>query len=97
MVDVAHSLNGVRVRLTEERWRHIRDRHPEIDDHGQVLDTIRSPDIVQAGDFGAHLAIRKLDRNYLIVVYRELSATDGFVITAYMAERLRERATLWTR
>jgi hypothetical protein len=97
LIRVAVSINGVPIRLPEERWRHIRERHPEIEHQEQVLEAIMSPDLVQRGDFGALLAIRKQNNFYLVVAYREVTSSDGFVITAYLAERLRERTVLWTR
>lgn len=31
LIDIATSVNGVPIRLTEERWSHITAGHPEID------------------------------------------------------------------
>jgi hypothetical protein len=62
-----------------------------------VLLAIYSPDLVQQGDFGTLMAIRSLGSIYLVVVYREISGNDGFVITAYLSERIRGRTTLWSR
>ena len=93
----ATSLNGVAIRLTDERWRHIREGHPEITRYEEILQNIQSPDLVQEGDFGAYLAVRRLDRYYLVVVYREVANHDGFVITAYITERLGRRRSIWTR
>ena len=97
MARIAFSINGVPVRLTEQRWRHIRERHPEIEQPQWVLEAIASPDLVRRGDFGALLGILKLDNLYVVAVYREVTSTDGFVITAYLAERLRGREIIWSR
>lgn len=94
---VAISTNGVPVRLTRESWRHIREGHPEINEPEEVLQAVRSPDVVQRGEFGARLAVRRLDGNHLIVVYREVTNDDGFVITAYLAQRLKRGPILWSR
>jgi hypothetical protein len=41
---------GRTVELTEERWRHIVERHPEIESHGDVvLRTVQKPDCQIAG------------------------------------------------
>jgi hypothetical protein len=96
-VSTTFSIGGVPIRLPEERWRHIREKHPEIEYQEQVLQAVSSPDLIQSGDSGALMAIRRLDTIYLVVIYREVTTTDGFVITAYLAERLRGRATLWSR
>jgi hypothetical protein len=98
------SRNRVAVRLTEERWQHITRRHPEMAKwREQVLDTVAQPDCVQAGDYGALLAVRwyaatPVGAKYLVVVYREVSAEDGFVLTAYFTGNpSAQRTTLWKR
>lgn len=101
---VARSRNGVPVRLTEERWRHIVARHPEMEgERERVLETLAEPDMVQKGDFGELLAIRlypetTLGEKYVVAVYREVSVEDGFVMTAYLTRRpSSRRETLWSR
>ncbi len=43
---IVRSRNGVPIRLTEERWRHIVVRHPEMDDLREaVLETLAGPDM----------------------------------------------------
>ncbi|HEY3866046.1 MAG TPA: hypothetical protein VGL54_08185 [Solirubrobacteraceae bacterium] len=42
--------SGRTVELTEERWRHIVERHPEIETHGEVmLRAVQKPDRQIAG------------------------------------------------
>ena len=95
---LALSVNGVPIRLPPERWQHISEGHPDLaDKQGDVVETIRSPDLVQKGDFDTLLAAKKHDGVYLVVVYRELSASDGFVVTAYRTRRLRQRDVVWRR
>lgn len=95
-MQLSFSINGVPVRLTPERWKHISLRHPELKDKEQeVLRTIASPSLVQKGDVGTLMAVRKTNDKYLVVVYKELSETDGFVITAYYTKVLRRRLVLW--
>jgi hypothetical protein len=98
------SVGGVAIRLTDERWKHITARHPEL--RGQerkVLETIRRPDEVLRGDFGENLAVRFYRRTpvtskHLVVPYKEITETDGFVLTAYFAARVPEwREQLWKR
>jgi hypothetical protein len=99
---IVRSRNNVPVRLTTERWDHIVGQHPEMTtQRDRVLETITDPELVQRGDFGELLAVRlyprtPLTRKYLIVVYRETAADDGFVLTAYLARRpATRRETLW--
>jgi len=83
---IVYSRNGVPIRLTEERWHHITQRHPEINgQQEQVLDTLREPDMIQQGDFGELLAIRyyastSLTGKFVVVAYREIDPQDGFVM-----------------
>ena len=53
---------------------------------------IEEPDLVLSGYRGSLKAVKGYGRNrYLIVVYRELTGDDGFVITAYFASRINRR------
>ena len=69
----------------------------------QVLQTIEDPDRIQEGDYGELIAVRlypetPLTRKHDVVPFRELSRTDGFVLTAYLATRVSERTrTTWKR
>lgn len=98
------SHNGVPVRLTTERWEHITGQHPELATiREKVLETVGTPDMIQAGDYGELLAVRHysttpLTSKYLIVAYREIAADDGFILTAYLARRPSARRELiWKR
>jgi hypothetical protein len=104
MTDTAISRNGITIRLTDERWSHIAQRHPEMADQlERVLETLTEPDMIQEGDFGELLAIRfysqtPLTSKHLVVAYREVSPDDGFILTAYFTSRpSARRVTIWTQ
>ena len=104
MNELIKSVDGVPIRLNAERWMHITMGHPELADYYvDVRQTLEMPDAVYLGSRGEFLAARILpDSNgkNLIVVYREVSTEDGFVITAYMSSKLHElqkRAIVWQR
>lgn len=69
----------------------------------RVLETISNPDVIQERDYGERVAARFYDstpltHKHLVVVYRERSDRDGFVVTAYFARRLSAgRRVLWKR
>ena len=101
---VVYSRNNVPIRLTAERWEHIAARHPEMaSQRDRVLETVGDPDLLQSGDREEVLAIRwygqtPLTSKHLVVVYREIDATDGFVLTAYLTSRPSQRRTTpWKR
>ncbi len=96
-MEVVHSVNGVPIRLTPERWMHIVEARDELagcmDD---VLATVEAPDWVTRGYQGAFVAWRGWGRNrYLAVVYREINRDDGFVITAFPTFKPRRKNTRW--
>jgi len=101
---VAKSVNGVLIRITEERLNHIYAGHPEMEGcENWILETIENPDFILEGDYGALLAVRRYERTpvskdkYLVVVYKE-SSDDGFLITAYFTRRYAKwRKVLWQR
>lgn len=97
MITTSH--NNIPIRLPDERWAHIVERHTTLADQQQlVLDTISNPTRIISGNDGALLALRELEPGrWLIVVYRE-DQKDGFVITAFPTRRinsLNRRQQLW--
>lgn len=69
--------------------------------YSEVLETIEDPDAVYEGNSGELLAVKdvQIDK-YIVVVYKEVSEKDGFVITAFLSSRkkqLERRTKLWQR
>ena len=101
MNNVAVSKHGVPIRLPDERWSHIENEHDDLvglrDD---VLHTVAEPDRILTGGEGELLAVREIEQGkWLVVVYKELSVSDGFVITAYLtrrAKQLERRMVIWS-
>ena len=96
----AKSVNGVMIRLPEERWQHITEEHTEMTDYlDETLKTIQKPLAVFEGNAGELLAAREIEAGkYVIVAYREISAEDGFIITAFLTRRwnqIERRKKLW--
>jgi len=103
---VVRSVNRVPIRLTEERWRHIVARHPEIEPYrDQVLEAVEDPDFVAKGLHGELKAARlfielPMGPRYFVVVYREVGAGDGFIITARLGSgvsNLIKGGVIWRR
>ncbi len=98
-MDVAYSVNGVPIRLTEERWLHIVNNRDELAGYyDDCLRVIEEPDLVLSGTRGSLKAVKGYGRGrYLVVIYREVSDDDGFVITAYFVRRIDRRKLVWRR
>ena len=103
-MEVVSSKNGVPIRITEERWAHIVERHLSLaGTKPLVIETLEDPQVIQRGDTDELLAARlypdtPLGEKWMVVAYRETSPEDGFIITAYLARRLsRTKEELWRR
>ena len=95
MLQVVTSVNGVPIRLTEERWSHILEQHPELEGYQPlILTTVENPEQVLDGGNGQLIAVRSIaSGKWLLVVYREIEnqgvIDDGFIVTAFFNKRLR--------
>jgi hypothetical protein len=98
-VDTALSVEGVPIRLTAERWFHVVENHDDLAGYyDDVLETIENPDFILRGYSDSLIAARGHGRKrYLMVVYRQLSADDGFVITAYFTTKVDRKKAIWKR
>jgi hypothetical protein len=99
MSEIALSKNGVPIRLNEERWVHIIENHEDIAGYmDDVLETIENPDYIIKGYRDALIALKRFSqRKFLAVVYKEIKATDGFIITAYFSSKIKinREVVLW--
>ncbi|MEO5673792.1 MAG: PBECR2 nuclease fold domain-containing protein [Chitinophagales bacterium] len=96
------SKNGVRIRLTDERWMHITTGHPDVADYlFEILATIENPDVIYEGNENGLIAAKsfpELSDKFVVIVYLEVSADDGFVITAFVSNKSQEfekKKVLW--
>lgn len=92
---------GRLIRLTEERWAHIRE-HPEmVGMKKTVAETLAAPQIVvrSPADPKAHLYHRyyvgtPVGGKFLCVVVK-IQEDDAFVLTAYLTNKVRRGVVLW--
>jgi hypothetical protein len=98
-VEIAYSVNGVPIRLTEERWEHIVSNKPYMESYYErLLDAIEKPTCVLRGYAGSLVAILSVGRQrYLHVVYKEVSREDGFIITAFIAQKYNRKLIVWSQ
>jgi hypothetical protein len=102
VLPTAKSVNGVAIRLTGERWLHITEEHSEMAGYfSDVLEVLEQPEALFGGAGGELLAVREIEPGkYLVVVYKEQTPDDGFVVTAFLTRRFRQlerRERLWPR
>jgi len=96
------SKTGVPIRFPEERWFHITEEHSEMAGYYfDVLETVEEPEAIYEGKMGEFIAVRDIEEGkYIVVVYKELSKEDGFVITAFLTrqrKQLEKRRNIWKR
>jgi hypothetical protein len=100
MIDRVILKSGVDIRLTDERWAHITEEHCELAGlRAEILETIYQPERILLGGDGELIAVREREEGkHLVVVYREGTNGDGFVITAFLTRRARsllKRRQVW--
>lgn len=98
---VVYSKNNVLIRLTDERWIHIVENHDDLAKRAsEVLNIVEDPDIIVKGVEDELLAARKIKRKWLIVVYKEMSKEDGFIITAFETSKIQyivKKEVVWKK
>lgn len=98
-------LEGV-VELTEERSRHIAERHPDLlpEHRTKIAETLEVPDQVRRSSrfgnarlFSRWYADVRSGKHVVVVVVSEQSQKRHWVITAYMARKLAQGEVEWKR
>lgn len=99
ILEVLYSVSGVPIRLTEERWDHIVNEHLYMTSYYEaMLEALEDPEYILRGHGRTFFAVETLGRRkYLYVLYKEVSRTDGFIITAYTDTRLDKSKIVWRR
>ncbi len=99
-MDKVNSVNGVPIRFTKERWFHITEGHPEMAGHFyEILGAVEEPEGVYEGEEGEFLALKEMEKGkYIVVVYKEVSQEDGFIITSFLTKKedtIKRRDKIW--
>lgn len=100
-MEIAKSINNIPIRLTNERWIHIVENHDDLAGYfDDVLLTVEAPDYIIKGYQEASIALKQREEGkFLAVVYKEISRSDGFIITAYLTSKIKleREVILWQR
>jgi len=96
-VEIASSIKGVPIRLTDERWAHIIGNHDDLTDRAdEVLDAVAHPAWVTRGYGGTLIAWKPFGHGrFMSVVYKELGVSDGFIVTAFFTTKARKENKVW--
>lgn len=82
---------GRKIRLTQKRWKHIREEHPEIVDQEYIIKALQMPNKILASDkddsVGWYFLYNKQRKEYLKVSVKYLNGS-GFIITAHHTSKL---------
>jgi hypothetical protein len=85
------AFDGKKVVLSQERWRHIILRHPELKSASElILEVVAHPDELYIDPTGAFHALKRVNglSDFLVVIY---SVNDeGYIRTAYYTSNMRK-------
>ena len=95
-MEIAYSVNGVPIRLTEERWHHIIEGHLDLINYKEdLLEVIEQPEFIYRGRRGSLIATRSYGRRGVLRVYYKEQSSDGFIITARFSDTQPKEVRIW--
>lgn len=98
ILDIVESIDGVPIRLTDERWEHICLHADMSGFYEAVLEAVNYPEFILRGQRGVKIAVLNVGkRKWLHVMYRELSKKDGFIIAAFIDDDYDREIIIWRR
>ena len=87
--------SGKRIHLSQERWTHIRKKHPEVENAEELEETIKEPDKItfpkldeKAGFYYKYFKHRPSSYKYLLVLVKYLNG-EGYIVTAYYEDKIK--------
>jgi len=94
------SVTGKDIRTTNGYWRLISEgKHPIIKKYeSEVIETLGSPDEIRKSkkDASVYLYYKKYSRWFICVLVRYLNG-DGYIITAYVADKVKKGDVVWKK
>ena len=88
---------GIVVRTTQDYWNLIQLKHPEvIGKLALIKNTLKMPDLITRSkvDKNVCLFYKKLNGYWLCIVTKN-NVLDGFIITAYITDKIKEGEKIW--
>lgn len=94
---------GIIVRITEEYWKLIIEfKHPIIKRYErEVKETLEEPDEIRESKKDAKVMLyyrqyKNLENRYICVLIKQLN-DEGFVVTAYLADKIKRGNVIWQK
>ena len=91
---------GFTVRTSESYWQRLIVKHPDLEELEELATlALASPDEIRRSsrDVGVLLFYRqRQEKRWVVAVARRLNG-DGFLITAYQTDGIKEGETLWLK
>lgn len=92
---------GVTIRTTKEYWqRIITIKHPSIAKYEtKVKEALKDPDEVRRStkDLRVHLYYKSIGKVSVCVVADHMDKKNGYMITAYLTDRIKEGETVYVK
>ncbi len=88
---------GLNIRATQSYWNLIQIKHPEISDKLLLIkQCLKMPDLISRSkiDKSVLLFYKKINGYWLCVVTKN-AILDGFIITAYITDKIKEGEIIW--
>lgn len=84
---------NITIRLTEERWNHIVEAHPELKKFkGYIITTVKTPDSLFFNEFtGQYIFIKEFVKFITenLIAYVQKEDDEGFVVTSHPISKKR--------
>lgn len=97
--EVKTPLNKI-IRTTKEYWNYLIEiKHANVNGHeNEVINTLNDPDMIRRSkiDEDVFLYYKKAENFLYCVVTRHENGT-GYLITAYLTDKLKEGESVWTK
>ena len=95
------TLDGIIIRTTKEYWQRIvTTKHPSIIKYEeQVKETLKDPDQMRKSqqDSRVRLYYKSIGKLYVCVVTDHVTAKEGYIITAYLTDRIKEGEQIYVK
>lgn len=92
---------GVVIRTTKNYWeRIITIKHPSVKQfENEIKKTLENPDQIRKSkqDPKVHLYYKAMGKLYLCIVADHISLKEGYIITAYLTDRIKEGERIYVK